>query len=66
MEQNTQNNDLIVTKPFHLPENVNEKIRIYKHRGEIRGGKEKRKKKVLLGEEKTPENENEQQDFCVG
>jgi hypothetical protein len=41
-----------VTKPIHLPEeNIKEKIRIYKHRGEIRGGKEKRKKKPNIGDE---------------
>ena len=34
---NTKNNDLILTKPIHLPSHPHEKMRIYRSRGEVRG-----------------------------
>ena len=34
---NTTNNDLILTKPIHLPSHPHEKMRIYRSRGEVRG-----------------------------
>ena len=37
-DQNTLNNDLIVTKPLHIPTNISEKMRIYSKKGEVRGG----------------------------
>ena len=37
VEQNTRNDELILTKPLHLPDIQKEKMRIYTHRGEIRG-----------------------------
>lgn len=37
-DQNTLNNDLIITKPLHIPTNVSEKMRIYSKKGEVRGG----------------------------
>jgi muramoyltetrapeptide carboxypeptidase LdcA involved in peptidoglycan recycling len=33
--------DMIITKPWHTPENCHEKNRIYKHKGEVRGIKKK-------------------------
>jgi len=35
--ENTLNNDLIVTKNYHLPSDFKEKMRIYRRRGEVRG-----------------------------
>lgn len=37
-DQNTLNNDLILTKPLHIPTNIGEKMRIYSKKGEVRGG----------------------------
>ena len=37
VEQNTRNDELILTKPLHLPDIQKEKMRIYMHKGEIRG-----------------------------
>ena len=34
---NTTNNDMILTKPFHLPTEEKEQVRIYRRKGEIRG-----------------------------
>ena len=36
-EKNTTNYDLIITKPWHVPDNSSEKMRIYSQRGEVRG-----------------------------
>jgi hypothetical protein len=36
-DKNTSNMDYIITKPWHVPDNTSEKIRIYKNRGEVRG-----------------------------
>lgn len=44
-EKNTTNYDLIVTKPWHVPDDLKEKMRIYKHHGEVRGGVPKNKPK---------------------
>jgi hypothetical protein len=38
MDQNTLNNELIITKPFHVPSESQEKMRIYNNNGEVRGG----------------------------
>lgn len=35
--ENTLNNDLIVTKQIHMPSNQDEKMRIFRRRGEVRG-----------------------------
>ena len=45
--ENTSNNDLIVSKSFHMPSDVNEKMRIYRRRGEVRGEQIKKKKKQI-------------------
>jgi len=37
-DQNTTNYDFILTKPFHTPDNEKEKFRVYRRRGEVRGG----------------------------
>ena len=37
MENNTTNDELILTKPLHLPDEAKEKMRIYNYKGEIRG-----------------------------
>lgn len=34
-----KNNKMILTQPFHLPEDTTEKMRIYRHKGEVRGTK---------------------------
>ena len=47
MELNTKNNELIMTKPFHLPNEPTERIRIFNSKGEVRG--EKIKKPVKKG-----------------
>lgn len=37
--------DYIITKPWHVPDNPHEKIRIYKNNGEVRGNVPKKQKK---------------------
>jgi hypothetical protein len=36
-EKNTTNYDLVISKPWHVPDNPSEKMRIYRSRGEVRG-----------------------------
>jgi len=45
IDQNTTNDDYIVTKPIHVPSMPKEKMRIYSFRGEVRGRQETKKKK---------------------
>jgi len=61
MDLNTTNDDFILTKPFHVPSLPKEKIRIYGHRGEVRGGEEIKKKKKDLVPSDSEEEETEQQ-----
>ena len=43
--KNISNMDYIITKPWHVPDNLQEKMRIYKNRGEVRGNSIKSVKK---------------------
>lgn len=45
MDQNTTQTELIITKPIHFPVLPSEKMRIYKHKGEIRGEVKEKKKR---------------------
>jgi len=38
-EKNTSSNELIITKPIHLPDDPLEKIRVFGKRGEVRSFK---------------------------
>ena len=51
-QKNLINNDFILTKPYHTPDMDREKHRIYKYKGEVRGGKTQvRPKESLLQDE---------------
>lgn len=39
LENIIKNNELILTRPFHIPSNPKERIRIFNNRGEVRGDK---------------------------
>ena len=67
-DQNTLNNDLIVTKPLHIPGNISEKMRIYSKKGEVRGGNWNQEQMSLRQEEKENQREGSmaKQDFTTG
>lgn len=46
-DKHALNKDHIITKPWHVPEESHEKNRIYRCRGEVRGEKPVKTKKVI-------------------
>ena len=57
-EKNTTNYDLVVTKPWHLPDEMKEKMRVYKHHGEVRGGVTRTKQKKKESEQEDEDEDN--------
>ena len=55
---------MIITKPFHTPHDEKEKMRIYRHKGEVRGGNVNNSKKKY--DEENQIADNEQKDFQIG
>ena len=47
-DKHAQNNDHIITKPWHVPEESHEKNRIYRCKGEVRGERPKKQKKAAI------------------
>jgi hypothetical protein len=43
-----KNKDHIITSPWHVPSETNEKNRIYRSKGEVRGEQPKSKKKTII------------------